>query len=140
MANIISDEAKSQLRRLMELRQKRDEDAVAAKQSEQEYRDAEADAYESLRDLKGALKVDLGEPWGTVAFHTRETHFARIIDDSAVLEYFENRAMMDDVTVPKFRMRVLNEIVRDSREQGTELPPGIDSVARRGVTITRQKD
>lgn len=137
---MISDEAKAQLRRLMELRQKRDEDAVAAKASEKAYREAEADAYEALSPIKGALKIDLGEPFGIVAFHNRETYFARVINETKALEYYKKKHMTDDVTTSKFRMGVLNEEIRSRREQGLDPPPGIDWAPRRGVTITRQKD
>lgn len=138
---MISEEAKAKLRRLMEARQKRDDEAAAAKASEAEYRDIEAEVYEELDEsgIVGSLKVNLGEPWGWVAFNTRETYFGRIIDQEAALDWYENRSMTDEVTAPKFVMARINEEVRDRKEQGLDMPPGIDYYARRGVTITRQK-
>jgi len=138
---MISDDAKAQLRRLMEARDRRDRDEVAAKQSEKDYREIEAEVFETLEDsgVKGSIKVDLGEPWGTVSFGARETYFGRIIDEEAALAYYEQRAMLDEITTPKFSKKRINEEVRDAREQGLDMPPGIDWYARRGVTITRQK-
>jgi hypothetical protein len=141
MIQTISPEAVAQLRRFMELREARDVTKKAAENAEKEYRDAEGDVYEALEasPVKGTLKVDLGDPWGVVSFAPRETYFGRIYDDYAALEHFEERAMVDELTTPKFVMKRVNEIVRDCVEQGVKPPPGIDYYARRGVTITRQK-
>lgn len=136
---MITDEDKSKLRRLMELRETRDLDKVRAAASEKEYREYEADIFEELDGIEGALKLDLGEPWGVVSFHSRETVFARVIDEEALLEHYEQRAMKEEVTTASVRMKVLNEYARDLKEQGLEFPPGLTWTPRRGVTITRQK-
>jgi hypothetical protein len=139
---VISDEAKGKLRRLMEAREKRDEAKKAAEESEKDYREIEAEVYDDLEEsgLTGTVKIDLGQPWGVVSFNTRETYFGRIIDADEALDYFDQRAMTEEVSAPKFVMKRINEEVRDRIEQGLKMPPGIDYFARRGVTITRQKD
>lgn len=139
---MIGQDGIDKLRRLMEARQRRDESKQQAEKDEREYREIEADVYEALEQnpIKGTLKVDLGDPWGTVSFGPRETYFGRIIDKEKALEHFEQRAMVEEISEPKFVMKRINEIVRDCREQGINPPAGIDYYARRGVTITRQKD
>ncbi len=139
MTQIVSDEAVTQLRRLMELRDDRDQATATLRRAEEAYRDAEADAYESLEGVEGAIKIALGDPWGTVAFHQRETYFARVIDPDKAHEHYVSQGMAEEVAQPKFRMKILNEDIRDRREQGQAPPPGVDWVPRRGVTITRQK-
>lgn len=135
----------ARLRRFMELRETRDESKKAAETAEKEYREAEADLYEELAaddsPIEGTLKLNLGDPWGVVSFGPRETYFGRIIKgmEDEALEHFEQRAMIDEVTEPKFSMKRINEIVRDVKEHGGKMPPGIDFYARRGVTITRPK-
>ena len=145
---MIDEAGKAKLRRLMEAREERDQAKAALESAEADYREAEAEMYESLEALKdpndpnakpGSVRVHLGEPWGTVTFRQRETYYGRIIDDEAAAEYFEQRAMMDEVSQPKFVQKRISEIVRDCIEQGVEPPPGVDYYARRGVTITRQK-
>lgn len=138
---MIGEEAKTALRNLMASREKRDELKKALENAEREFRDNEAEAYERLSEssVVGTLKVDLGEPWGVVSFRNRETYYGRVIDEDAALAYFEQRAMLDEVTTPKFAKARLNEIVRDAVEQGEQPPPGVDHYANRGVTITRQK-
>lgn len=144
---MISEESKSKLRRLMELREKRDEKKRALEVAEGEYREHEADVFEALESLRdpadpsssASLKVPLGEPWGTVRFNTRETHYGNVFDEEAAVEYFEQRAMLDEVSAPKLVKRRINEIVRDAVEQNADLPPGVDYYTQRGVTITRQK-
>lgn len=132
----------------MEVRTARDEAKKALEIAEQEFRDMEADVYEALEALRdpndpsasrSTLKVPLGEPWGTVAFRQRETIYGRVYDAEAAMEYFEQRAMVEEITEPKFAKARLNEIARDHYEQGADLPPGVDYYPNRGVTITRQK-
>lgn len=138
---MISEEATSQLRRLMELRDKRDTEAKAAKDSEKEYREAEAEVWESLMDSpqEGTLKVNLGEPYGVVQFLPQETYYGRIIDEDAALEGFEQRAMVEEMTKPQIVMARINEEVRACIEQRQPPPPGVDFYAKRYVRITRQK-
>jgi tRNA A58 N-methylase Trm61 len=138
---VISDDAKSKLRRLMETRQARDEAKKALEIAEENFRETESDVYEALDEdaVVGTIKVDLGDPWGVVAFRNRETYFGRIIDEEAALAHFEQRAMVEEVSAPKFVKRRINEIVRDALEQDGKMPPGLDYYAQRGVTITRQK-
>lgn len=141
---MISEEVISQLRRLMELREKRDEDAIQAKRSETEYREIEADVFEAL-DLGPVDRlnnVDLGQPWGKVSFRTRETTYGRIIKGQEDLAeaHFREQGALDSVSTRKFQMKRINEIVRQADEQGEKLPPGLDFYKNRGVTITRQRN
>ena len=145
---MIDDAGKAKLRRFMELRDERDHAKKALEQAEEDYREAEVEMYAELEKLKdpndpnakpGAIRAHLGEPWGTVTFRQRETIFGRIFDEDAAQEYFEQRAMLDEVSQPKFVQKRISEIVRDCREQGVDMPPGIDYYPRRGITVTRQK-
>lgn len=138
---MLSEDALNKLRRLMETRTARDEAKRALENAEADFRECEADVYEALDEsgVLGTVKVDLGDPWGVVSFRTRETLFGRVIDDEAALSYFEERAMLDEVSAPKIVKRRINEIVRDHHEQGLDMPPGIDYYPQRGVTISRQK-
>jgi hypothetical protein len=138
---VISEDAIKQLRRLMELRTKRDEDKKAAEESEKAYRDAEADVYEALADgpMERLNNIDLGEPWGKVSFHAKETIYGNVIDEEKLMEYFEQRAMVEEVTEPKFSKARLNEVARDCVEQASPFPPGLDFHPRRYVQITRKK-
>ena len=138
---MLSENAIKMLRRLMELRAKRDEDKAAAEQSEKDYREAEADVYEALSEgpLDRLNNIDLGEPWGKVSFHAKETIYARVIDEEAALEHFEQRAMIEEVTTPKLSMARMNETVRTAVENGDPLPEGLDFYPRRFVQITRKK-
>jgi hypothetical protein len=141
---MLSDDKISQLRRLMELRDERDHLQEAAKKAENEYREAEMELFEELNEgpVSRLSNIDLGEPWGKVSFRPRETYYGKIIPgmEDEALEHFEQRAMIDTITAPKFVSKRLNEIVRKVVEDGEgEMPPGVDFYARRGVTITRQK-
>jgi hypothetical protein len=138
---VISEDAIKQLRRLMELRTKRDETKKAAEEAEKEYRDAEADVYEALSDgpMDRLNNIDLGEPWGKVSFHAKETIYSRVIDPDALMEYFEQRAMVEEVTEPQFSKARLNEIAREAVEAAAQMPKGLDFYPRRFVQITRKK-
>lgn len=128
----------------MELREERDRLDKEAKAAKEAYQEAELDLYERLADgpVSRLNNVDLGPPWGKVSFGARETYYGRIIKgmEDVALAHYKQRAMVEQVTEPKFVMARINEEVRDCIEQGKQPPPGIDFYARRGVTITRQKD
>lgn len=75
-----------------------------------------------------------------MSFLPTETYFGKVVDKEKAIEYYEQRAMVEEVSEPKFVMKRINEEVRQRLEEGeTEMPPGITYVARRGVRITRQK-
>lgn len=141
---MLAPEKIAKLRRLMELREARDSLEKQAKEAKEAYTEAELELFEELDagPVKRLNNVDLGEPWGKVSFGARETYYGRIIPgmEEEALEHYEQRAMIDQVTAPKFVMKRINEEVRHRREQNQPMPPGIDFYARRGVTITRQKD
>lgn len=134
------------LRRLMELRDKRDEAKKAEKKAEAEYREAEAELFEKLTDpetgdIRRIPPVDLGPPFGRVAFQARETPYGRIIPgmEAEAMEYFRARQIAEEMTEPKIKKARLNELVRERLEGDGSMPPGIDFYHNRGVTITREK-
>lgn len=138
----VSEETLAFLRRHMELRQEKDETEKAAKKAAEDYKDSEGELFEMLYEgpVQTLSRVDLGPPWGKVTFSARQTHFHKIIDSDALQEHFEQRAMVDELTAPKFVGKRLNEIVRDVIEQGGEgMPPGLSYRTNNGVSITRQK-
>ena len=143
---MLSSDDISQLRRLMELREASDEAEKEAKRAKAEYREAEAELFDKLTDpetgdIRRIPPVDLGPPFGRVAFQARETYFGRIIPgkEQEALEYYRSRGVIDEVAQPKFVMKRINEEVRERLEGAQPMPPGIDWYANRGVTITRQK-
>lgn len=140
-----TDEQLAFLRRHMELREARDLAKEAATKAEKEYRESEADLWDTLTKdgevpVKDAgVRVPLGEPWGTVTFSPRETFYGRILDDDLAAQWLEENALADEFLEEKFVGARLNEIVRTRIEQRQPLPPGFDFSPRRGVTITRRK-
>ena len=128
-------------RQLMELRIERDRLKKEAEASEKAFREAETEFYELMEEggAIGTQKIDLGEPYGVVGFLNRKTFYGRIVDQDKALQYYEQRAMTDEVTAPQFVKKRINDEVRDCIEQGKDLPPGVDYYSRTGVTITRQK-
>jgi hypothetical protein len=130
----------SQFRRLVELRESRDQTKTAAESAEKEYRDYEAELFDELRDspLEGTTRLDLGGNIGVVAFTPRETTFGRIIDAAAAVEYFEENGQTEEMLKPQIGKGKLNERVRELLEQGKKMPPGVDFYANRGITISRR--
>lgn len=130
----------SKFRRLVELRDERDEDKTRAERSEKRYREYEAELYDELAasPIRGSRKIDLGPELGTIVFTPRETYYGRVLDKDAALDYFDERAMTDEFTRADIAKGKLNAFVRDCIEQGKPLPPGIDFTANRGITISRK--
>lgn len=138
---MISEHALKKLRRFLEAREARDQAREALAKAEEEYRDLEAEVFDLMDEnpIQGAIKLDLGEPFGVVSFQQRETVYGRIYDEDQAADYFEGRAMLDEVSKPKFVMSRINEEVRERLDNDEKLPPGVDYFARRYVSITRQK-
>lgn len=130
----------SRFRRLVELREKRDETKTSADSAETDYREYEAELFEELEDgpVEGTLRLDLGGSIGVVTFTPRETKFGRIVDADAAATYFEERELAKEFTKPVIEKRKLNELVRDLLEQGKPMPAGVDWYAKRGLTISRK--
>lgn len=130
----------SKFRRLVELRTQRDEDKAVATRSEKEYRSYEAELWEELADspIQGTIKLDIGGEFGVVTFQPKETYYGRIIDKDAALEYFENRAMVDEFTKPKIEAARVNELVKHHLEDHKPMPPGIDFYAKRFISISHK--
>jgi hypothetical protein len=130
----------SKFRRLVELRTERDETKATADRAEEEYREYESELFDEMEasPVKGARRIDLGEPFGLVVFTPRETKFGRILNLDDALDYFETRAMSDEMTKPGISKRKLNELVRELLEQGKPMPAGVDWYANRGITISKK--
>lgn len=140
---MLSEEEVSSLRRLMELRERKDELESAGTKAKKAYQEAEAELFEKLDSGPVARlnNVDLGEPWGKVSFGRRETYYGRIIKgkEDEALAYFERHGELGALTKPQFVKKRINEIARQHMESGEKFPDGLDWYASRGVTITRQK-
>ena len=130
----------SKFRRLIELREKRDEDKVTAEKSEKDYRKYEAELYDEIEEgpMKGSRRFDLGGTFGTVVFTPKETRFGRIIDADAAVKYFQGVSTDEEMLKQKISKGKLNEIVRERMEQGKPLPPGVDFYVNRNITISRK--
>lgn len=136
-----ADALASKFRRLMEAREERDITEKAAKNAEKFYREVEAELYDELEDspIKGSIKIDLGEPYGTVTFQPKETYYGRVLDTDQALDYLDARALADEFTKPKIVMARIHELVREKLEQRQPLPDGLDFYAKRYISISRPK-
>lgn len=134
------DRIASKFRRLVELRETRDQTKTSADIAEEEYRRYEGELFDEIQDgpMQGTRRINLGEEFGVVAFTPRETKFGRIIDADAAVEFFAKRDMAEEMTRPKIEKRKLNELVRDYLDAGKSLPDGIDFYVNRGITISKK--
>ena len=141
MATSEEERIASRFRRLVELREKRDQDKEQAETSETEYREYEAELLDEIRDspITGTRRIDLGK-YGTVRFTPRETVYGRIVDADKAIEAFEREGLRENMTKTQISKSRLNEIVRDRLETGQPMPDGVDWYANRGFTITRPKN
>lgn len=132
------DQIASKFRRLVELRETRDQTKTAADTAEEEYRHYEGELFDEIQDgpMSGTRRINIGGE--VIAFTPRETKFGRIIDADAAVEFFDRSGMAEEMTRPKIEKRKLNELVRDYLDAGKSLPDGIDFYINRGITISRK--
>lgn len=131
----------SKFRRLAELRITRDITKIAAEDAEREFRACEADIWDDLIEspIEGSITIDLGEPHGKIRFSPRETIYADVIDEDALMGYFENRALVDEYTGPGLKKARVNALAREHFEQKKSFPPGLSFRPQRGITMTKLK-
>lgn len=131
----------SRFRRLAELRVERDQDAVAAKKSEEAYREYEAELLSIVEDsgLKGTIEFDFGGDLGRISFQRRKTTYGRIIDKAAALRAFQEESIIEAMTGEKIEARRLNELVRERQESGEDLPDGVDFYDKKFISISHKK-
>jgi hypothetical protein len=129
---------KQYLRGYVDARRKKDHDKMVADLSAKAYREMEAELWDAIEamGIKGELKIDLGEGYGVVGFGAAKTDFGTIIDEEQAQEYFESRALTDEMTEPKVRKARLNSLVRDLKEANKKLPPGIGDYTKRYVKMS----
>lgn len=119
---------KGKVLRLVELREYRDITAKAAKNAKDAFDHYQADFFQEYErsPIKKGITVDLGEKYGDVQIVPKRTKFGRVIDRAKAEAYFKERNKEKEFIKEDFRMKRLNELVREHIEQGKPLPDGID--------------
>lgn len=138
---MIAEELQQKFRRLYEERVARDEAKTKYDKLKDDYDEHEQELWDEVEEspLSGAIKIDLGEPYGTITFQAKETHYGRILDNEKALEAFEQSARVDELTEPKIAMARLHEYVRECVDGNMPLPDGVDWYAKRYISITVPK-
>lgn len=130
----------SKFRRLAELREQRDIDKAALKNSESAYREYESELLETVADssLRGSVEFDFGGDLGVIRFQPRGTIYGKVVDKAAALDSLDEAMLREEMTSEAIEARRLNELVRDYLERGEELPEGIGFYERKFFTITHK--
>lgn len=133
-----TEELASRVRRLVELRESRDQTKQTATDAKNEFEQYQAAFFEEYEKspLKGSIKVDLGGDYGVVQIVPRTTKFGRILDREKAEAYFKERALSAEYIKEDFRMGRLHELVREHIEQKKPLPEGIDFYTKEYFTVT----
>lgn len=130
------DELTGRVRRLVELRARRDETKLASDKAKAEFEQFQAEFFEEYEKspLKGSVKVDVGG--STVQIVPRKTKYARILDRDKAVEALRKAGLLKSVQKEDFRMGRLHEIVRQSIESKQPIPDGLDFYTKEYFTIT----
>lgn len=137
----MSERLDTNLRKLVDLREKRDEAKGIADAAERAYREHEAQLWEEIEDAHGkvtTLTVDLGEGYGKVQFQRRATTYSRIIDEDAFVDAVKREGREEEFLKPGIRKKVLNEEVRDRNDRGVAQIDGVDFTVNRYISIARR--
>ena len=114
---------------------KNESDAATA-----DYRAAEEGILQRMEEL-GLKTFTVELPGvGEVRFTRRKpTVYGRIVDPDAAYAALESQGRADEMFAPKVQASRLNELVRESLEQGMPLPEGVDFYEKAGVTVSRNR-
>lgn len=135
--------AKSQLRRVLKLRDESAKLEAKAKAKANELHEAEMEVHEAMEGagLVGNHKYDLGKPWGVVGFQAGQKRYSNVYDLEAFVEWAEEHGYKDAFLSenPKPREKVVNQYVRRSQDQGLDLPAGVEPRRTRFMTVRLPK-
>lgn len=107
---------------------------------EKEYKETQADFWETLDDQgMTTFTADLGPGFGKIQFQKRETIRGVVKDpEKAAASLKEAGLDAELLGAPKVHQRALSEHVRDWLQSGQALPEGIDFNPTRYVSVTRK--
>lgn len=127
-------------RRVIDKRAKYDEAYKARVKAEKEKKAAEADMNDAMAKAKlpGAT-LELGPGYGNVQFNREQKVNSSVFDEEAAIAFFEEKGMGPGYVQGKVRKAPLNQLVRESLENGQELPPGVEPRVTKYVKVTKRK-
>jgi hypothetical protein len=101
---------------------------------------AEADLNEAMAKAKlpGAT-FDLGPGYGRVQFNREQKVNSSVFDKDLAIAYFEEKGLATGYVEGAVRKAPLNQLVRETLEQGGELPPGVEPRITKYVKVTKRK-
>lgn len=101
---------------------------------------AEADMNDAMAKAKlPGCTLELGPGYGNVRFNREQKVLSSVFDEEAAIKYFEDHGMLTGYVQGKVRKAPVNQLVRESLENGQELPPGIEPRVTKFVKVTKQK-
>lgn len=127
-------------RRVIDKRAIYDRAYKARVKAEREKKAAEADMNEAMAKAKlpGAT-LELGPGYGNVQFNREQKVNSSVFDEAAAVAFFEEQGMAQGYVQGKVRKKPLNQLVRETLENGGELPPGIEPRVTKYVKVTKRK-
>lgn len=107
---------------------------------EKAMKSAEVDMNDAMAKAKlpGAT-LALGEGYGDVQFNREQKVNSSVFDEEAAVKYFEDKGLAQGYVDEKVRKKPLNQLVRESLENGQELPPGVEPRVTKFVKVTKRK-
>lgn len=101
---------------------------------------AEADMNDAMAKAKlPGCTLELGPSYGNVQFNREQKVNSSVFDEEAAIKYFEEKGMLVGYVQGKVRKAPVNQLVRESLENGQELPPGIEPRVTKFVKVTKRK-
>lgn len=127
-------------RRVIDERAVYDKAYKAKVKAEESKKRAEFDMNEAMAKAKlpGAT-LELGPGYGNVQFNREQKVNSSVFDEAAAIAYFETQGMTSGYVEGKVRKKPVNQLVRESLENGQELPPGIEPRVTKYVKVTKRK-
>lgn len=127
-------------RRVIDLRADYDKKRKAKTSAEEKMKRAESDMNDAMSKAKlpGAT-LELGPGYGKVQFNREQKVNSSVFDEAAAIKWFEENGMTAGYVQGKVRKKPTNQLVRETLENGGELPPGIEPRVTKFVKVTKRK-
>lgn len=127
-------------RRVIDCRETYEKARKEKAKQEKIMKSAEADMNDAMAKAKmpGAT-LELGPGYGKVQFNREQKVLSSVFDEPAAIAYFKEHGMETGYVQGKVRKAPVNQLVRESLENGQELPPGIEPRVTKFVKVTKRK-
>jgi hypothetical protein len=139
LIEVVNPAAIEKVRRLVAAREKKDELETALEKAKEDYAVLDSEVWDMLDNAAMNPPFKFVVDGEEIIFHNKVTTYGKILDYDKAYDWARRNKMDEALNEDRFVMARISEEVRERRDNGQSMPPGVGFSERRFVSITRQK-